>query len=104
MKDAEEVAPLIECAKKGGVKAVPRNGGHRYIQPSKLYTVKKEGQLRAIPCPGEVDVNSSSPLFHARTWTFNNYSNTRFPDFGTEQKNEKRMPNTAVVPSSKSVK
>ena len=34
VKDANEVAPLIQCAKSMGVKAVPRNGGHRYVHPS----------------------------------------------------------------------
>ena len=37
VKDTNEVAPLIECAKSVGVKAVPRNGGHRYYSSFRLY-------------------------------------------------------------------
>lgn len=46
-----------------------------------------------------MDWQGSSP----RTRTLNHYYNTRFSDFGTEQKNVRRMRNTALVPSSSSV-
>ena len=39
VKIVDEVAPLIQCAKSMGVKAVPRNGGHRYCSPFRLYHV-----------------------------------------------------------------
>ncbi|KAJ6440488.1 ubiquitin-conjugating enzyme [Purpureocillium lavendulum] len=34
--DASQVAPLISCAKKAGVKAVPRTGGHHFMAYSAL--------------------------------------------------------------------
>lgn len=37
VKDAAEVAPLIRCAQSGGIKTVPRNGGHQLSLPFHSY-------------------------------------------------------------------